>query len=379
MLCLIASRADAQFMITPGTAPDARQAITIIERPTAGKLIRAHLDEENVPPAELPAAGAAQNATPPSTANNGTGDDWEQVAPGGNAAQSGAAGTDNQNQPDQNGSADANHATTTGHSSATAVVPPASPTTPDSGEAAATPPASAAPSARGAPSGNGAPPGLQNASIEAPDSGPPPALDIGAIAPGPDLSEVSLQGEIKQAANPALAASLRVTEEARKQLASGHTDDAIRELGRAVSIDPGNPFEYFYLGRSYIARRNYEQALTFFSRAEIGFAARPDWLGETVGFEGACYEELGKLPLAALAYQRAVGAAPNNLMARVGYTRMAANLPSPSQPTAEPAPAGESIPPPSEDSAAPAPAEEPPPPPPAPNGVPASDNAPVND
>jgi len=176
---------------------------------------------------------------------------------------------------------------------------------------------------------------------------------------------------------------LRVTEQARVELEAGQTADAIRDLGRAVSIDPGSPFEYFYLGRAYIARRNYTQALTFLQRAEIGFASRPDWLGVDVGFEGNCYEELGQNSDAALAYQRALGTAPNNVTARVGYTRLAAYLPSPPIPaanedaTADADPAHEASaapsddaaePPPSKGNAAePAPAEPPAPPPPATN------------
>jgi tetratricopeptide (TPR) repeat protein len=198
-------------------------------------------------------------------------------------------------------------------------------------------------------------------------AGPPPALDLGTVQSGPDLAAASLDGEIKKADTPARAAALRVTEQARTELGAGKTDDAIRDLGRAVSIDPGNPFEYFYLGRAYIARRNYAQALIFLKRAEIGFAARPDWLGATVGFEGACYEELGQNSDAALAYQRALGTAPSNLTARVGYSRLASYLPSP--PAAVDAvvpPTQDAPPPPEHDAAKPAPAEAAPPPPPAP-------------
>ena len=119
-----------------------------------------------------------------------------------------------------------------------------------------------------------------------------------------------------------------------------------------------------------MAKSNYDQALTFLERAEIGFAARPEWLGETVGFEGACYEEQGKLPEAALAYQRAVGAAPANLMARVGYSRLAANLPPPPNPNPPASPAEESTAPPIGDAAEPAPEELPPPPPPHANEAP---------
>ncbi|HVC43409.1 MAG TPA: hypothetical protein VND20_01220 [Candidatus Binataceae bacterium] len=223
---------------------------------------------------------------------------------------------------------------------------------------------------------NPAAPALHDASVEAPENGPPPALDVGTIAAGPDLSDSSLAPEITRAPTPAMAASLRVTEAARKELIAGHADNAIRDLGRAVSIDPGDPFEYFYLGRSYMAENNYDQALTFLERAEIGFAARPEWLGETVGFEGACYEEQGKLPEAALAYQRAVGAAPANLMARVGYSRLAANLPPPPNPNPPASPAEESTALPIGDAAEPAPEELPPPPPPHANEAPAVAPAP---
>ena len=195
------------------------------------------------------------------------------------------------------------------------------------------------------------------------DVGAPPALDLGAMQSGPDLSSISLAGEIKKAETPARMAALRVTEQARVELAAGKTDDALRDLGRAVSIDPGNPFEYVYLGRAYVARRNYAQALTFLKRAEIGFGARPDWLGETVGFEGACYEELGQMTDAALAYRRALGSAQGNLRARVGYSRLSGYLPSVA--SADASPGAEALPPPERTAAGPAPAEGPPLPPPA--------------
>jgi tetratricopeptide (TPR) repeat protein len=188
----------------------------------------------------------------------------------------------------------------------------------------------------------------------------------------PDLATTSLDAEIKKADTPARMAALRETEQARLELQAGHTDEAMRDLGRAVSIDPGNPFEYFYLGRAYIARRNYHQALTFLERAEIGFAARPDWLGADVGLEGDCYEELGQNTDAVLAYQRALGTAPNNLTARVGYSRLASYLPAPPSPPSvdpsiDPASADEVSPPPRADVTEPAPSEPPPPPPPVSN------------
>jgi len=108
----------------------------------------------------------------------------------------------------------------------------------------------------------------------------------------------------------------------------GHLDDAIRDLAYAVSIDPSNAYAYFFLGRAYAAKKDYGQAITFFKRAETGLGKSPAWLGETYAFEGVSYEEAGKQAEAAAAYQKALGATPGNLTARVGFTRLSAYIPA---------------------------------------------------
>jgi tetratricopeptide (TPR) repeat protein len=185
---------------------------------------------------------------------------------------------------------------------------------------------------------------------------PPPALDLSAPNIGLDLGSASLEPEIKKAATPDLAASLRVTEQARLELAKGDANTALRDLGRAVSIDPGNPFAYYYLGRTYLTRNDYAQAETFFQRAELGFTGRPDWLGETLSYAGACDEQLGRSSDAAKAYQRAVTLAPGNFRAVAGNSRLGGSTgpvggldaPPPPDQSAE-APPAESLPPPAPD------------------------------
>jgi hypothetical protein len=194
-------------------------------------------------------------------------------------------------------------------------------------------------------------------------SGPPPPLDVSSFTPGPDLGNSSLDPEINKAIVPARAASLGLTEQARKELGAGQVDDALRVLARAVSIDPSNPFVYYYLGRAYLLKANYEQALTFFKQAEIWFIGRPEWIGETAGYEGVCYEELGRPNDAIQAYQRALSAAPNNLMARVGYGRLA-SVAGPVGPLDAAPPFQASPPPAPADEPEAAPSEEAPPPPP---------------
>jgi tetratricopeptide (TPR) repeat protein len=180
---------------------------------------------------------------------------------------------------------------------------------------------------------------------------------------GPELGDQSLNDEIRKANSPTLAASLRLTEGARTQLADGKIDDAIRDLARAVSLDPSDAFAYYYLGRAYLVRKNYPQALTFFRRAEIGFSGRADWTAEALTYEGLCEEESGKADDAAQAYKRALAAAPNNFRARVGYGRLAAAAAPPEEADTPSADEDLAPPPPDAPDENP-PSEEPPPPPP---------------
>jgi len=157
-------------------------------------------------------------------------------------------------------------------------------------------------------------------------------MDVGSVMPTPQISDTSLQPLIAAAPTPARAASLRITEKQRIELEKGHVDDAVRELAHAISIDPSNSYAYFYLGRAYVARKGYPQALTFFKRAEIGLASNSAWLGEIYAFEGLALEQSGKSPEAEAAYQKALAATPGNLTARVGATRLAAFAPAPASP-----------------------------------------------
>ena len=120
-------------------------------------------------------------------------------------------------------------------------------------------------------------------------------MDIGSLTPTRAVSDSSLKPLIEKAPNPALAASLRITEKARVEISEGHRR---RRDSRAGECDFDRsraiPYAYFYLGRAYIAKKNYPQAITFFRRAEIGVGGNPAWLGETYTFEGLSYEESGK-------------------------------------------------------------------------------------
>lgn len=162
------------------------------------------------------------------------------------------------------------------------------------------------------------------ASPEASPSEVPPPYYAGSMQPAAPVSDQPLTPLINATAKdqPALSASLHFVEQARKKLEASRADEAIRLLGKAISIDSGDPYAYFYLGRAYMMKNDYAQALAFFGRSEVGLRADPQWLGAAKSFEGACLEQQGKFPQALQAYEDALQAAPNNLMARVGYGRL---------------------------------------------------------
>jgi TolA-binding protein len=219
----------------------------------------------------------------------------------------------------------------------------------------ASPGATMVPSATATPLPGTTSPGL-------PTAAPPAAGEL--PMPRGLLSEAPLPAAvISSASNPANRVGLGLVEQARQAIADRQPDYAIRLLGRALSVDPVDPYVYFYLGRAYLDKGNYEQALTFWQRAVIGFGTNAPWLGETYGFEGLAQEQMGRIADARIAYQKALAVAPGNALAQLGYARLGP------PPLPEPAPGSESTsglgaggpPPPVEATPAPAP-EEPPPP-----------------
>jgi hypothetical protein len=213
--------------------------------------------------------------------------------------------------------------------------------------------------AAASPSAGGSPIAAESSAAEPTEI--PPAIDIGSIAPSLRVSDQPLTQLIAAAPNPARGASLRMCEQARQEINAGRYDEAIRDLGRSISIDPSNSYAYVYLGRAYILKKDYKQALTFLGRAAAGLGADPVWRAEALAFEGLAYEQADQPAEAFNAYQQALAITPGNLTARVGATRLAAY----SQPSSAPTTTtedGAAIPgPPSSGPAPEAPPSEPPP------------------
>lgn len=77
--------------------------------------------------------------------------------------------------------------------------------------------------------------------------------------------------------SPRMLASMELTEQARILLDRGRSDDAIRVLERAISIDSNNGRNYFYMAEAWLHKGNKEQAKEFNRIAEIYLRDDPEW------------------------------------------------------------------------------------------------------
>jgi tetratricopeptide (TPR) repeat protein len=139
----------------------------------------------------------------------------------------------------------------------------------------------------------------------------------------------ALADTIGAATAPNVAAATRLVDAGRTRMAAGDDGAALEQFERAIAIDPGNPYAYYYLAELHFLHRTYDQAIAFADRAaSLSDARAPDWASRAYTLQGNAFEAAGRFADARGAYTRAIQAAPGNLAARVGLARVG----SPPQP-----------------------------------------------
>lgn len=81
-----------------------------------------------------------------------------------------------------------------------------------------------------------------------------------------------------EAPSPRAVASLELTGQGKSLLASGNPDAAISVLERAVSLNPANGRNYYYLSEAWLSKGNLSQAKEFNHLAEIYLQDEQAWL-----------------------------------------------------------------------------------------------------
>jgi Tfp pilus assembly protein PilF len=95
-------------------------------------------------------------------------------------------------------------------------------------------------------------------------------------APPPDVEQV--EPEKPAEPDPRAVASLQLTEQGRRLLEAGKSDQAIRVLEQAVSLDPDNGQNYYYLAEAWLMKGVASEAKEFNELAEIHLREDETWM-----------------------------------------------------------------------------------------------------
>ncbi len=96
-----------------------------------------------------------------------------------------------------------------------------------------------------------------------------------AQQPPPAVQQVEPQQP--QEPNPRKVASLQLTDQGRRLLEAGKSDRAIRVLEQAVSLDPNNGQNYYYLAEAWLMKGVTSEAKDFNHLAEIHLRDDKEW------------------------------------------------------------------------------------------------------
>jgi len=98
--------------------------------------------------------------------------------------------------------------------------------------------------------------------------------------PPPDVEQV--EPEKPSEPDPRTLASLQLTEQGRRLLEAGKSNQAIRVLEQAVSLDPDNGQNYYYLAEAWLMKGVASEAKKFNELAEIHLIANKAWMKRVV-------------------------------------------------------------------------------------------------
>ncbi len=85
-----------------------------------------------------------------------------------------------------------------------------------------------------------------------------------------------------QETNPRTLASLQLTDQGRRLVEAGKTDQAIRVLEQAISLNPDNGQNYYYLAEAWLLKGVMSEAKKFNQLAEIHLKDNSQWIQRVI-------------------------------------------------------------------------------------------------
>jgi len=143
-------------------------------------------------------------------------------------------------------------------------------------------------------------------------------------------AEASLIAKITAGTSPQQAASLRLTEDGKRLLESGHYAKALTHLEKTLAIDSSNPYVYYYLAKAHFNLVHYRQSVDFLDVAESLLDSQPYWMAEVLSLKGENFQAMGLLKEANFSYAEALRFNPSSRNASVGLSRVQRALEVPS-------------------------------------------------
>jgi tetratricopeptide (TPR) repeat protein len=141
--------------------------------------------------------------------------------------------------------------------------------------------------------------------------------------------DTSLAVQITPDMPPRRVASLRLAEEGRKLLQAGEYQTGLSRLEKAIALDSGNPYAYYYLAVAHFHLSQYQQSLNFLEIVGPALADKPSWLSRVCALEGENYRALGLFERADRKYLDALTLDASNRVALAGLTSFPEDLAPP--------------------------------------------------
>ena len=102
------------------------------------------------------------------------------------------------------------------------------------------------------------------------------------VAQPPPPGQEQVQPESEQTPDPRTMASLQLTEQGRRLVKAGKSDQAIRVLEQAISLNPDNGQNYYYLAEAWLLKGVITEAKKFNQLAEIHLKEDPRWIQRVI-------------------------------------------------------------------------------------------------
>ena len=98
----------------------------------------------------------------------------------------------------------------------------------------------------------------------------------------PPPAEEQVEPESVQEPDPRTLASLQLTEQGRRLVEAGKSDQAIRVLEQAISLNPDNGQNYYFLAEAWLLKDVVSEAKKFNQLAEIHLKHSSQWMQRVI-------------------------------------------------------------------------------------------------